>query len=433
MVMEKTAAVKFIDKYTAAKIIAATLFYACSLFLILSLFAFFHIGGSIFCISGLASVTVVWGYAVSRLLTAEKVRNQKILAMSEADFSAFRANEGSNFRRPVIVYGICAFIIAGVLLLSAAVYWSPHMFFRKNSTGYSFQFYTLSLHPVHVLIIPDYWNGKPVTEIRSGIFYGMDSFRKVILPEEIEEIRTRTFEKCRGLETIELPEGVTEIRERAFCDCHELSQVTVPSTLQSIGSSAFRRCYKLQSIVLPYGCTVSEDAFKQSETKIVYNDGTSIEEDKVYRLKNEEGEEKAVVAAPEWSSDCDDQGDSLWFSSRDGWMVLYYYSESSEHAYEFMNYEREYLRGTELLRIEELSEVVDSKAGDLDVRWYKTRYRYKQKDGSLEDRYWGAYEAIILCGNGYIEMEDLRIGDDGYLEFTPDDFLKDISGISLLE
>ena len=434
MVKEYTTGVNIMRKNTAIMIIATTVYYAILLFLFISVFVFFHLCSFFYCISGLAAITVSWGYVIGKILTAEKVLLQKMQVMPGTDADAALSYKGSNFLKSEIIYGICALIIACVLFLSAAVYWSPHMIFWKNDTGCSLQFYTLSLHPASVVRIPDHRKDKSVTEIRDSAFYGMDSFKKVVLPKDLKEIHARTFEKCGGLESIELPEGVTGIGVRAFCDCSELSHVSIPSTMKSIDSFAFQRCRKLKGIVLPVGCTVSETAFKQTNTKIVYTDGANIRAKKIFYFTNEAGEKETIVIAPSWSDDCSELDHSLWFFGGDGWIELFYFPDGADYALSILQDSREYMLGeSDILQVEEVSEIADSKAGDLDIHWFESRYQYKLDDGGLEDKYWTSYNAIIICDDGYIELEDFRIGQDGYLEFTPDEFLNDVSGITLLE
>ena len=273
---EHAAGAGVVHKRVAVSRIIATILYAILLFLIVSFFVFFHEFHFFFCASGITALTAVWIYITRTFFTTERALRPIIQANPDTDIDSILAGEDANYRKANTVWGICGAIIAVTLVLTAVVYWSPHMIFQKNSNGYSLRNYSLSLHPTPEVEIPDYWKGEPVTEIRGGAFYGMNSLKQVKLPGGITEIQKKTFEKCKNLENIDIPEGTTEIGSRAFCDCHNLSSVTVPSTMESIGSSAFRRCYKLSEIILPYGCDVSSDAFKESETKIYYSDGVTV-------------------------------------------------------------------------------------------------------------------------------------------------------------
>ena len=453
---DQISGAKVIHKKAAIRRIAATVLYAFLVFLTVSFFVFFHEFHFFYCISGITALTVAWGYIIGTFFTTEKALRPIIQANPNTDIERILANEAAGFRKMNVVWEICGSIIAITLVLAAAAYWSPHMIFQKNSSGYSLRNYTLSLHPTPEVEIPDQWKGEPVTEIRGCTFYGMNSLKRVRLPSGITEIQTKTFENCRNLESIEIPEGTTAIGRRAFCDCRNLSSVTVPSTMETIGSSAFRRCYKLAEIILPYGCDVSSDAFKESGTKIYYSDGVTVtgaentEEPADYKeyeaqtetegtksdseiiyVRDEESNEKVVkILKPDWCYEYDDLVDNIWLNGRDGWMTVRYSSDYKEYALEFLNSDREYLlNDPELLDMEKVSEIYKSQVGDMEVYWFESRYRYKSGD---ED-YWIHYYATILHEDGYVEIEDYRIGDEGSIELTPDDFLKDVSHVSFVE
>ncbi len=58
-----------------------------------------------------------------------------------------------------------------------------------------------------------------------------------------------------------IPEGVETIRTKAFYKCYELTEITLPSTLKSIEEKAFFRC-NLSAITLPDTLTfIGKDAF----------------------------------------------------------------------------------------------------------------------------------------------------------------------------
>ena len=65
----------------------------------------------------------------------------------------------------------------------------------------------------------------------------------------------------------------------------------------------------------------------------------------------------------------------------------------------------------------------------MEVYWFESRYRYKSGD----DDYWIHYYATIFYKEGYVEIEDYRIGDEKTIELTADDFLNDVAHISFVE
>ena len=466
---ENAADEKVIHKNAAIKRIAATVSYSILVFLIISFFMCRHEYSLFFCISGIAAITAAWVCIITISFTTVKSLRKKLQKKPDTDIEGFLAEERVNFWKLNAVRGICGGIIAVTLLLSVVAFWSPHMVFRKNRDGYSLRYYTLSLHPASEVEIPDYWKEGSVTEIRGSAFYGMNSLRLVKLPRGITEIHRKTFEKCRNLESMDIPEGVVEIEDRAFSDCHNLSSVSVPSTMEAIGRYAFQRCNNLSEIILSYGCKVDENAFRDSNTKIYYSDGITITEGEnsqdsddydyyggqddtedyefeeyeyhaetgetdsggeIYYVKDKNNKKALKVGKPAWCNDISEYDNCIWFDGRDGWLTIRYATGYADIAIDMLISNRKYyLDDPDLLNVEEVSGIKKTRIGDLEVYWFKTRYRYEDD----EDEGWTNYEAVIINNEDYIDIEDLRIGDYGYIEFTEDDFLNDVARVSLME
>ena len=77
------------------------------------------------------------------------------------------------------------------------------------------------------LVIPAYYNNKPVTVIDE---FGFASH---------SEIRTVKFENNYSL---------TEIKLNAFSNCHNIVSFTIPATVRKVADSAFNNCYKLVEV-----------------------------------------------------------------------------------------------------------------------------------------------------------------------------------------
>ena len=136
-------------------------------------------------------------------------------------------------------------IIAAAAVAFVVLFWSPRLIIEDGQDGCSIRFYSLAFSPQADVVLPDTWNGKPVTEIRGNVFEGLGSIRSVVLPNQLVSIRAHAF---RG--------------------CGSLSEVVFPDTIRSIGSSAFRDCGMLRSVTLPEECSVDMRSFKGSPTKI---------------------------------------------------------------------------------------------------------------------------------------------------------------------
>lgn len=105
-------------------------------------------------------------------------------------------------------------------------------------------------------------------------FYNASSLEEVRLSNNLKEIRGNSFQNCTSLKKIVIPDSVTRIGGHAFHNDTNLSEVVIEenSNLKAIGSSAFRGCTKLLNIKVPYGISISERAFKETNTIIDYFD-----------------------------------------------------------------------------------------------------------------------------------------------------------------
>ena len=138
-----------------------------------------------------------------------------------------------------------------------------------------------------MLIIPDYYNGLPVTHIAGGdidafmasedissfVFAGNTDLLFVVLPETMKHIGDGAFIMCESLQAINMPEGLETIGMGAFL-MTGLNSINLPKTLTDIGMAAFTGCEKLQMAAFldtnnwmlstPEGVT-SLDEFAQAE------------------------------------------------------------------------------------------------------------------------------------------------------------------------
>lgn len=139
------------------------------------------------------------------------------------------------------------------------------------------------------LVIPDTYNGLPVTEIADSAFEGCVELVSVELPEGVTRIGNWAFEECKNLEnvtipcsvasigsgafwkcekliSVEIPANVTTISDLTFLDCESLVSVGIPDNITYIGQLAFKNCASLTSIKIPETVTtIGEDAFDLCE------------------------------------------------------------------------------------------------------------------------------------------------------------------------
>ena len=139
-----------------------------------------------------------------------------------------------------------------------------------NITSYKISKYSGT---ANYLILPETYEGKPVTEINASVFKAKDfvyihipdsitkignqafkdckKLTELYLSANITSIGSRVFEGCIALDSINLPDSITEIPARLFDGCSSLKNVTFGSKVTSIGASAFKNCEKLDKIYLP--------------------------------------------------------------------------------------------------------------------------------------------------------------------------------------
>ncbi len=89
------------------------------------------------------------------------------------------------------------------------------------------------------VIIPDEFEGCPVTGIGYQAFQNCTGITGITIPASVTFIDARAFMGCTGLTAVTIPAGVTSIGNQAFQDCTALASITVPTSLAGIGGAAF--------------------------------------------------------------------------------------------------------------------------------------------------------------------------------------------------
>ena len=153
---------------------------------------------------------------------------------------------------------------------------SDALTFAENAdkTGYVITGYSGS---ATYLILPETYNGKPVTEIANqvfarksftyvhmpdsitkigaNVFNGCTNLKELYLSSKLSEIGAGVFLGCSSLEAVNLPETLTVIPQNCFMNCTSLANVTFGSNISVIGAQAFKGCVKLDKIFLPKSVT----------------------------------------------------------------------------------------------------------------------------------------------------------------------------------
>ncbi|KTE89382.1 hypothetical protein AT727_13370 [Desulfitobacterium hafniense] len=87
--------------------------------------------------------------------------------------------------------------------------------------------------------IPDYIEGKPVTNIAREAFSGCRELTEIRLPGTLRTIGYAAFAGCKSLTGIDLPEGLEQVGEHAFWYCDSLREVKIPASLKDFNLNTF--------------------------------------------------------------------------------------------------------------------------------------------------------------------------------------------------
>ena len=142
----------------------------------------------------------------------------------------------------------------------------------------------------NVLVIPEEYNGKPVTEISDEAFLYNFDITKVVIPDTVKKIGAAAFAECQNLTTalicgdVEFKNGVffgckkltrceffgkvTSIPELVFAYCTSIEEFEIPDDVTEIGYQAFYACSKLRNINLKNNIeSIGESAFSGTDIR----------------------------------------------------------------------------------------------------------------------------------------------------------------------
>ena len=110
-------------------------------------------------------------------------------------------------------------------------------------------------HLPTTITIPEVYEGRRVTSIGEGAFWGCDGLTSVTIPTSVTSIGQRAFWCCNGLTSFDIPKGVASIGGLAFYGCSGLTSINIPDGVTSIGEDAFSYCSGLTSVTIPSSVT----------------------------------------------------------------------------------------------------------------------------------------------------------------------------------
>lgn len=104
------------------------------------------------------------------------------------------------------------------------------------------------------IIIPEFYNGLPVTSV-GGAAFADTNITSIEIPNTVTEIGYTAFQYCRSLKRVVFGNSVTSIGNQAFSYCDSLTSITIPDSVTTIGDSAFSDCPSLKNVSIGQGVT----------------------------------------------------------------------------------------------------------------------------------------------------------------------------------
>ena len=152
-------------------------------------------------------------------------------------------------------------------------YYSKGLEYTLNSQGTAYEISRIGECTDTNIVIPNEYEGLPVTSIGKHAFSSCDSCISVTIPNSVINIDDSAFAWCSSLTNIIIPDSVVNIGDSAFAWCSNLTDITIPSSVAIIGYRAFESCSNLTNIsVSPnnqYYSSLDGNLYNKNKTKLI--------------------------------------------------------------------------------------------------------------------------------------------------------------------
>ena len=111
------------------------------------------------------------------------------------------------------------------------------------------------------IVVPDTYNGIPVTKISDFAFQDCTRLKQIFIPETVTEIGVSAFENCSSLGFADLPVSVVCLKDYAFRNCTSLRFLQMNHSFEMIGEGVFDGCSSLEEYDLYGISSISNEMF----------------------------------------------------------------------------------------------------------------------------------------------------------------------------
>ena len=125
-----------------------------------------------------------------------------------------------------------------------------HIVYAKTAGGSSYKVIGYSACLDTRIVVPEIYEGLPVTEISDFAFVEARSAKEIILPKGITSIGNSAFWGCSALESIAVGTGLLMVGEKAFYGCSSLVKISLGGSVTTVGKEAFSGCTSLAEVQL---------------------------------------------------------------------------------------------------------------------------------------------------------------------------------------
>lgn len=99
------------------------------------------------------------------------------------------------------------------------------------------------------IIIPEAYEGLPVTSIGDKAFMASEAMESISIPSSVTSIDMEAFYSCTSLKEIAIPDSVTQIGKLAFVNCDSLASVTIPASVEIMGYCVFKHVSEVSTVI----------------------------------------------------------------------------------------------------------------------------------------------------------------------------------------